>query len=72
MSKLIAGAALLLITTGAASAGEHHKNWAAWEPGRPQEPTHVMAPEIDPASTVAAMTLLVGGLVVLRGRKLRI
>jgi len=85
MSKMIASAALLLITAGAASAEEPHKNWASWESGRPDETPsfsapgsdhggsapQVMAPEIDPASSVAAMTLLIGGMVVLRGRKLR-
>jgi LPXTG-motif cell wall-anchored protein len=31
--------------------------------------TTVGAPEIDPASTAAGLTLLIGGLMVLRGRK---
>jgi hypothetical protein len=31
----------------------------------------VRAPEIDPASTIGAVSLLLGGLVVLRGRKAR-
>jgi hypothetical protein len=77
MSKLIVSAALLMLTAGVASAGEE-RNWISWQPGHGDDhPTfggdqrQVMAPEIDPASSVAAMTLLVGGLVVLRGRKLR-
>ncbi|MGA2709525.1 MAG: hypothetical protein ACLP0B_28195 [Steroidobacteraceae bacterium] len=33
--------------------------------------TSVQAPEIDPASWVAALTLLGGGLIVMRGRRTR-
>jgi len=36
-----------------------------------QAPGHVQAPEIDPAATVGALTLLLGGLLVLRGRRTR-
>jgi hypothetical protein len=32
-------------------------------------PPSLRAPEIDPASAVAAMTLLLGGIAVMRGRK---
>lgn len=71
MSKLIASAALLLATTGIASAVESHRNFQSWEPGS-RDHEQVIAPEIDPASSIAALTLLVGGLVVLSGRKLRI
>jgi len=32
-------------------------------------PGSVQAPEIDPASTLGALTLLIGGLAVIRGKK---
>jgi hypothetical protein len=65
-------AMLLLGATGVATADQddHHR----WDHDRghgwPDEhgsPTQ--APEIDPASLVAALTLLGGGLAVLRGRR---
>jgi hypothetical protein len=35
----------------------------------PVKPSPLTAPEIDPSSAIAAMSLLVGGLAVLRGRR---
>lgn len=37
----------------------------------PTPSTTLQVPEIDPASTIGAVTLLLGGLVVLRGRRSR-
>jgi hypothetical protein len=38
----------------------------------PQHPGPVSAPEIDPASAMAGLTMLAGGLAVLRGRRKKI
>jgi LPXTG-motif cell wall-anchored protein len=65
-------AVLLLATSGIAMAGEDHGrgdrglgfHWSDHKTA-----TAVAAPEIDPASIVAGLTLLCGGLVVLRGRR---
>jgi LPXTG-motif cell wall-anchored protein len=35
----------------------------------PEQPAPVKAPEIDPASAMAGLTMLAGGLAVLRGRR---
>ena len=40
-----------------------------WGPPAPTPPRLVRAPEIDPASALAGLTLLAGGLSVLRGRR---
>jgi len=40
-----------------------------WGPPAPRPPHPVLAPEIDPASAMAGLTLLAGGLAVLRGRR---
>jgi hypothetical protein len=40
-----------------------------WGPPGPPIPHPVRAPEIDPASAMAGLTLLAGGLAVLRGRR---
>lgn len=42
-----------------------------WGPPIPLPPRPVRAPEIDPASALAGLTLLAGGLAVLRGRRER-
>jgi LPXTG-motif cell wall-anchored protein len=58
MKKKVLGAAVLLIgLVGVASASE---GW--WRPT-------TSAPEIDPASAMAGLTMLLGGLAVLRGRR---
>jgi hypothetical protein len=73
MSKYSVAIALLFVSgVAAASMPESFR-----EPTRPPKwnqppppPRHdVQAPEIDPASTVSAMSLLLGSLVVLRGGK---
>ena len=35
----------------------------------PSQPTKTQAPEIDPASAMAGLTMLAGGIAVLRGRR---
>jgi hypothetical protein len=80
MYKLIAVLALSL--TGAAAAQamahppsswwqSHDHNWQHRDQGdRGYTPPHSMAaPEIDPASAVGGLTLLLGGLAVIRGRR---
>ncbi len=69
------GLALVLMTlAGVASASGGNSDkcfqilWFTFCPtGRSEEP--VKAPEIDPASAMAGLTLLAGGLAVLRGRR---
>ena len=57
-------AATLALTLGMASAAY------AWDYRPPPWPTPVhRAPEIDPAGAIAGLTLLAGGLAVLRGRR---
>lgn len=61
------GLAIVLVTlAGAASAHECKKDtlWAS-ESCR----HYLRAPEIDPTSAMAALTLMAGGLAVLRGRR---
>ena len=70
------GLALVLMTiTGVAAAHDsdargtcEHVFWFEWCKPDPK-PTPVTAPEIDPASATAGLTLLAGGLAVLRGRR---
>jgi hypothetical protein len=38
-------------------------------PSRPSQPSRTQAPEIDPASAMAGLTMLAGGMAVLRGRR---
>jgi hypothetical protein len=56
MSRLIGAAALFLATAGVAGA---------------YVIVPVSAPEIDPASAVSGLTMLLGGLAVFRGRRAR-
>jgi hypothetical protein len=61
----------------AASASAHDANDSCgklfwWQVcGVKHHPHIVKAPEIDPASTLAGLTLLAGGLAVIRGRRAR-
>lgn len=70
-------AATLVLTLGMATAAQ--ASWAPPPPPKPPPPpswwapppppSHVhRAPEIDPSSALAGLTLLAGGLAVLRGR----
>ncbi len=75
------GLALLLMTlTGVASAtsnggcpsNSHVEQFLWWTFCVPDfSPRTVQAPEIDPASAMAGLTMLAGGLAVLRGRRLK-
>jgi hypothetical protein len=62
MSKVI-GFVLLLAVTGSAVAGIGHHPYFP--------PFPFKAPEIDPASAVAALTMLAGTLAVIRGRRVK-
>jgi hypothetical protein len=65
-----------MAVAGVASAGEQgegtdkcwHFLWFTFCP-QPDHPSPVKAPEIDPASAMAGLTMLAGGLAVLRGRR---
>jgi hypothetical protein len=74
MSKILAALVISLGAVGVANAGSSSSSCLPIFQllglcGNPS-PTPVKAPEIDPASALSALTLLAGGLVVLRGRKL--
>jgi hypothetical protein len=69
MSKLIA--AILLSLSGLAVTGAYFAPASFWGgswSGSGGGGGQIAAPEIDPSSAVSALTLLLGGLVVLRGR----
>jgi hypothetical protein len=76
MSKLLA--ALLLSLSGVTAAIVHYAPPSYWGeapsgPGLGSSGAgggghHFVAPEIDPSSAISALTLLVGGLIVVRGR----
>jgi hypothetical protein len=72
MSKLIP--ALLLSVSGIMMAAVAHAdgswgNWGNWwGENTGNRDHHFNAPEIDPASAITALTLLVGGMTVLRSR----
>ena len=72
MITKVAFAAVMLLTAGAASAGEVCKKilfWTVCEPTFPRGP--VAAPEFDLSTAVTALTLILGGLAVLRSRRRR-
>jgi hypothetical protein len=63
---------VLLGTAGAARADRYDGSTGARDDHdrfRDRKPTTLHAPEIDPASMVVALTLLTGGVAVLRGRR---
>lgn len=67
MIKLIA--ALILAFTGVATAVYvAPPSWGGSGSGGSGPGTHVNAPEIDPSSAITALTLLLGGVTVLRSR----
>jgi len=76
MKTMLASAVLLLATSGVAMA-DHDHGWRGRGLGFhlngrssfTAAALPVAAPEIDPASIVAGLTLLCGGLAVLRGRR---
>jgi hypothetical protein len=74
MVRKISLALVLMTMAGVASAGGpgssdcFHFLWIDFCPSRPTS-GRVKAPEIDPASAMAGLTMLAGGLAVLRGRR---
>lgn len=80
MSKLLTLAICAAAITGVAHADSHRdhddyarpaqraSHWGA-DSQRPSATASVSAPEIDPASAMAGLTLLLGGLAVVRGRR---
>jgi hypothetical protein len=70
--KQLALAIVLMSAAGAASAGTNPLCVVLpFLCPAPLKPEPVKAPEIDPSSAIAAMTLLTGGLAVLRGRRIK-
>jgi hypothetical protein len=70
MVKKLCLAALFLTVSATASAGKRHKhecgdNADAWGPQA------VCAPELDPTAAFAGLALALGGLAVLRGRRVK-
>ncbi len=69
--KIVAGLALMSLA-GAVCASGYERRGEHMLKAHPNEGSEsdltVKAPEIDPASAMAALTLLAGGLAVLRGR----
>jgi hypothetical protein len=64
MLKFIGLVALFLCAGSVAVAHDDHDWTPSWWHRNP-----VAAPEIDPASALSGLTLLVGGLAVVRGRR---
>ncbi len=73
MLKKISLAVALMSIAGVASANPGSKcvNFIIfeWCPAPPSNPSPLKAPEIDPSSALAGLSLLAGGLAVLRGRR---
>jgi hypothetical protein len=74
--KKIGIAVLLAALSGVASANDSCKTeqflWFSFEVCKPVEHIHsspATAPEIDPGSAMAALTMMMGGLAVLRSRR---
>lgn len=64
------GIAVLLMTIAGVASAEKSDCPRWWgDCGRPVGPTPLRAPEIDPASGLTGLTLLLGGLTVLRSRR---
>ena len=72
MVRKISLALVLMAMAGVASASTSdqcfHILWFTFCPPS-EQPSPVKAPEIDPASAMAGLTMLAGGLAVLRGRR---
>ena len=69
MRRILVPATLLMMVSGFAVADPG--GIPACPPTSNDPACKVAAPEIDPASTVSVLTLLLGGLAVLRGSKSR-
>ena len=78
MIRKLSLAALLMSIAGAASAAQTQCVQILWWDFCPkqqviqQQPNVVAAPEIDPSSAMAGLTLMLGGLAVMRGRRAKI
>ena len=68
MSKFIGILVSMLAVVGVARAGSGN-NQGDWDRDHKRHHTPVAAPEIDPAAAGSALTLLGGGLAVVRGRR---
>jgi hypothetical protein len=71
MRKMLGLAVLGVAFAGAASAGQwdRHDGYTNKISWRADTVAVTSAPEIDPASALSALTLLVGGIAVMRGRR---
>jgi hypothetical protein len=71
MVRKISLALVLMAMAGVASARDSDKcfQFLWFTCPRPDQPRPIKAPEIDPASAMAGLTMLAGGLAVLRGRR---
>ena len=69
MKKLIVGFALVVLGTGIASARDIREGQHRWISNDERANVVTTAPEMDATSAIGAMTLLLGGLAVLAGRK---
>jgi len=59
------GLTLVLVTFAGTASAEHFKHFPNLKDPKPA----VSAPEIDPASALSGLTMLLGGLAVVRGRR---
>ena len=77
MSKVVMRAVAILALSAAVSSTAFAANWTAAAhfgfAGQPTQNENVIttAPEIDPAGALSGLTLLLGGLAVVRGRRLK-
>jgi hypothetical protein len=72
MSKSVLVAMLGITFAGGAFAGDNYWHSRSEEPrffNSHSDAAAVAAPEIDPASALSGLTLLIGGIAVIRGRK---
>jgi hypothetical protein len=79
--RKISLALALMTVTGVASAAPNGNSEKCFQlvpwlqpvciafPSGPSQPSRTQAPEIDPASAMAGLTMLAGGIAVLRGRR---
>lgn len=73
MVRNICLALALIAMAGVASARHHHsESDSDSDSDSRDEPRPVRAPEIDPSSAIAGLTLMIGGVAVLRGRRSKI
>ena len=68
------GLALALMTMAGVASARDSDKWSAGDSDNNKSHKHepVKAPEIDPSSAMAGLTLMIGGLAVLRGRRSKI